>query len=627
MKKDIVKSKKISDVPMAIFNMGNCVAMLSKRQQGSKNELYLSISIDGINFSPDSRKVTLNKKDKKTEKLLDCSDFSISSTTKGFVMIYTREEKKSRKIIIALSKNGYEWIIKSELDSEDSKKATVLYNENQEQFEIFRDGLFVKKQSSKILTKWKDLPSLIFTSRGGRFDEEPILIVGSFKTPRGILVLYDSSLNHKNKILLQIGAVLLDKDDSKKILWRGDDPIIQSIIETHKRGSYVKCIGVVVLNQRMNVYWLDGQESIIVISTPVIFRDVLVPHIKTSDILKRCISNPIMKPHPHNEWESEAVFNPAVFTDEEGVVHVLYRAMGGDGISRVGYAQSLDGVSFIKRLDHPVFEPSLGFGMADAKIYRGPVAYTPGYYTSGGGWCGAEDPRVVKIDNNIYMIYVAFEGWHSVRIAITSISNEDFKKGHWKWKKPVLISPPGEVHKNWVLFPEKINGKYAILHGISPEILVDYIDDLDNFDDSKYIKSSPPKGGRDLYWDNKVRGAGPPPIRTRLGWLLLYHAMDKFDPNKYKLGAMILDADNPTKILYRSANPILSPDMHYENDGKPGVVYNSGATIKGDDLYIYYGGGDKVICVATTKLEDLLDYLVNSPKETYNLKKISEKML
>lgn len=627
MKKDIAKTKKISDIPIAIFNVGDCVAMLSKKQQGVKEALYISMSSDGINFQPDSKKVTLNKKDKKQEKLSNCFNFSISGTPKGFVATYTREEKKNKKIIIALSKDGYEWNVKSELDLEDSKKATVFYNEKLLEFEIFRDGLFVRRQSSKNLLTWKGLPSLIFTSRGGRFDEEPIVIIGSLKTPRGVLVLYDASINHNNKILLQIGAVLLDKDDSSRILWRSDDPIVQSILETHKKGIHIKCIGGVVLNEKMNIYWLDGEGSIIVVSVPIFFRDVLIPYIKTSNILKRCVSNPIITPHPHNEWESEAVFNPAVFTDDEGVVHILYRAMGGDGISRVGYAQSIDGVSFAKRLNYPIFEPSLGFGRADSKMYRGPVAYTPGYYTSGGGWCGAEDPRVVKIEDTIYMIYVAFEGWHSVRIAITSISNQDFKRGHWKWKKPILISPPGEVHKNWVLFPEKIKGKYAILHGISPKILVDYIDDLDNFDDSKYIKSSPPKGGRDLHWDNKVRGAGPPPIRTRLGWLLLYHAMDRFDPNKYKLGAMILDIGNPTKVLYRSATPILSPDMHYENDGKPGVVYNSGAIIKGDDLYVYYGGGDKVICVATTKLEDLLDHLVNSPKETYNLKKVSEKML
>jgi predicted GH43/DUF377 family glycosyl hydrolase len=94
--------------------------------------------------------------------------------------------------------------------------------------------------------------------------------------------------------------------------------------------------------------------------------------------------------------------------------------------------------------------------MPDVKKAIGPIYYCPAYYTSGGGWGGSEDPRVVRIDEHIYMIYVAFEGWNSIRIALTSISVDDFKKGNWNWKKPILLSPVGEMHKNWVMFPEKI---------------------------------------------------------------------------------------------------------------------------------------------------------------------------
>jgi len=627
MKKNIFKSKKIQGEALTVFNFGECSAMLSKEKLKTKETLFLSISNDSLNFYRDTKKVSILDKNKKEEKLSNCYNFSVSSTSKGFILTYVKEERKSKKIIVCISKDAYVWNYKSEVDSFDSLRSTISYNDNLDKYELWRDGLFVKVNVSDSISKWKDSSILLFTSRGGKFDEDPINIIGAFKTEKGTLLFYDSSLHHKNKVLLQMGAVLIDKENNRQILWRGDDPVIQSIIETSNKNTKLVCLGIVIANQKINAYWLLDGSSLVVVSVPIIFRDVLVPHIKTSDILKRCILNPVMRPHPHNEWESEAVFNPAVFSDEEGVIHVLYRAMGGDGISRVGYAQSLDGVSFVKRLDYPVFEPSLGFGLPDRKVHKGPIGYHPAYYTSGGGWAGAEDPRAVKIGDKIYMIYVAFEGWHSVRIAITSISNEDFKKGDWKWKKPILISPPGEVHKNWVLFPEKINGKYAILHGISPDVLVDYVDELDEFDGTKYIKSAPPKGGRDEYWDNKMRGAGPPPLKTSLGWLLFYHAMDKFDPNKYKLGAMILDLEDPTKILHRSPRPILSPDMHYENDGKPGVVYNSGATIKGDDLYIYYGGGDKVICVATTKLHEFLDYLVKEPDQTYSLKKVSEKMI
>jgi predicted GH43/DUF377 family glycosyl hydrolase len=197
-----------------------------------------------------------------------------------------------------------------------------------------------------------------------------------------------------------------------------------------------------------------------------------------------------------------------------------------------------------------------------------------------------------------------------VRIALTSIALKDLKKERWNWKKPRLISPPGQVHKNWVLFPEKIKGKYAILHGIAPRILIDYVDDIEHFDG--HIQSERPQGpqpGRDQFWDNTLRGAGPPPIKTPIGWLLLYHAIDKKDWSKYKLGAMILDTNDPSVILYRSPEPILSPDMCYENDGKPGIVYASGALIRDGRLVIYYGGGDRHTCIAETPLNDLLTWM------------------
>ncbi len=330
--------------------------------------------------------------------------------------------------------------------------------------------------------------------------------------------------------------------------------------------------------------------------------------------LDRHALNPVISPHPVRAWEQNGTFNPAAIKDDEGKVHLLYRAQGADGISRVGYASSPDGRSIDNRIPYPVYEPRHGYGLPNTASATGPTEYNPAFYTSGGGWGGSEDPRTVLIDGRVYMSYVAFEGWNSVRIALTSIKLDDLKKGKWNWRKPTIISPPGEVNKNWLIFPEKINGKFAILHGISPNILVDYVDNLDTLGDSEYIKSRPPKGGRKNFWDNWVRGAGPPPIKTDLGWLLLYHAMDKNDPNRYKLGAMILDANDPTKILYRSPQPILEPEQHYENDGKPGVVYASGAVVMGKNLMIYYGGGDKHVCIAETPLDRLLDWLAKYGK-------------
>lgn len=327
--------------------------------------------------------------------------------------------------------------------------------------------------------------------------------------------------------------------------------------------------------------------------------------------LTRHFKNPIISPLPIREWELNGTFNPGAFKDDEGRVHLLYRAIGADGISRIGHAASRDGIHFDERSMYPVYEPLPGHGMPDASRISGPAAYNPAFYTSGGGWGGSEDPRVVRIDGRLYMTYVAFEGWESVRIALTSIGMGDFSRRHWNWRRPFMISPPGQVAKNWVIFPEKINGKYAVLHSIVPDVAIEYVDTLDNL--TTYIKSPRkhgPQPGRKNFWDNRVRGAGPPPIKTDIGWLLLYHAQDMREPDKYKLGALILDLNNPHRVLYRSPQPILEPDMHYENDGKPGIVYASGAVILGENLMVYYGGGDRHVCIAQTPLRQLLDWLV-----------------
>jgi predicted GH43/DUF377 family glycosyl hydrolase len=273
----------------------------------------------------------------------------------------------------------------------------------------------------------------------------------------------------------------------------------------------------------------------------------------------------------------------------------------------LGYASSYDGLNIEERPTHAVYHR---FGETS---YSGPSIE----YVSGGGWNGGcEDPRVTLIGDTVYMLYTAFDGWGSVRIAMTSISLADFKKKKWNWSKGVLISPPGQINKNWVLFPGKINGKFAILHGISPEIMIDYFDDLSYFNGKNYIYSKAPgKPAWEDSWDNMVRGVGPAPIKTDIGWLVLYHSMDRNDPDRYKLGAIILDYKNPNKILYHSKHPILEPDAYYENEGyKAGVVYSCGAVVKKDTLFVYYGGADKFTCVASIALSELLDSLKKDKK-------------
>lgn len=316
--------------------------------------------------------------------------------------------------------------------------------------------------------------------------------------------------------------------------------------------------------------------------------------------LRRAESNPIIEPRGY-PWESKATFNPAAF-EAHGKIHIIYRAIGENDTSVLGYAASKDGFKIGERPTYFVYDKLMGTYRLGAPIV----------YESGGGWSGGcEDPRLTVLDNTVYMLYTAFDGWGSLRIALTSIKLSDFKKKAWKWEKPIMISPPGEIHKNWVLFPEKIKGKYVILHSIAPEILIESVDSMDEFDGNKFIKSHHGHAkSQEESWDNWVRGAGPPPIKTSAGWLVLYHAMDNKDPDRYKLGAMILDLKNPKKVLYRSNSPILEPEERYENEGwKSGVIYSCGAVVKDGDLIVYYGGADKVVCVASINLSELIDHL------------------
>jgi predicted GH43/DUF377 family glycosyl hydrolase len=224
---------------------------------------------------------------------------------------------------------------------------------------------------------------------------------------------------------------------------------------------------------------------------------------------------------------------------------------------------------------------------------------------------------MVCIEGRVYVTFNMFDGWDFIRVAAISIAEEDFLSGQfWKWDGPHLLSQPQQIHKNWVLFPEKINGKYAILHSVVPKIEIAYRDAVEDIGITEpFIKSWVGSRGdlpaREDSWDSFVRGVGPPPVRTPQGWLLFYHAIDERDPGRYKLGAMLLDPLDPTKVLQRAAAPILSPDEPYENHGKPGIVYACGAVVRDGTLFVYYGGADKVICVATAKLDSFLDELIH----------------
>jgi predicted GH43/DUF377 family glycosyl hydrolase len=336
--------------------------------------------------------------------------------------------------------------------------------------------------------------------------------------------------------------------------------------------------------------------------------------------LTRVRENPVVRPNPNDSWEANAVFNPAaIYLD--GRVHILYRALGPDGVSRIGYASSRDGINFDERLREPAFVPEIAAAAKLRNPFTSPARlhYDTRTYASGGGWGGSEDPRLATIDGRVYMTFSSFNGWDSIRMSVASLTEKAFLAHEWDWRGPAFLSRAREVHKNWVLFPEKLNGKFAILHAISPAVQIAYVDDPEaggeeGFPiDSHYDARTP---GREEMWDSWVRGAGPPPIKTDKGWLLLYHAVDEREPSRFKLGAMLLDRGDPTRILYRSRRPILEPDAPYENDWKPGIVYSCGAIVKDGTLFVYYGGGDKTVNVATASLKRFLAELMENGNAT-----------
>lgn len=341
-------------------------------------------------------------------------------------------------------------------------------------------------------------------------------------------------------------------------------------------------------------------------SQPIRERLAALLHPKLLELV-RSLHNPILKPGTH-PWTAEAVLNPGAAIIG-GRTHLVYRAIGVDGVSRLGYASSPDGIVFDQRLPYPIYVARNPHNVAVSRR-----RYSPVMYPSGGSWGGCEDPRMVVIDGWVYVTFNMFDNW-TLRVAVIAIREEDFlARRFYNWEGPIMLSH-GARDKNWVLFPEKIGGQFAVLHSIIGDddnrVRVEYTDDLESLAERRFESPDPQKVPDKLVaWHVHTRSAGPPPLKTDKGWLVLYHANDAKEGHRYKLGAMLLDLVDPTKVLYRAAAPVLSPDEPYENHGKPGIVYAGGACVQGGMLFVYYGGADKVICVATAPLEGFLNALI-----------------
>jgi predicted GH43/DUF377 family glycosyl hydrolase len=251
-------------------------------------------------------------------------------------------------------------------------------------------------------------------------------------------------------------------------------------------------------------------------------------------------------------------------------------------LSTLGYAASRNGFTIDERLNMPVYKPRMDF---ESK--------------------GCEDPRITKIDNSLYMCYTAFDG-HIPRVAVTSIDVKDFLNKNWNWSEPALLSPPGFDDKDAAVFPRKFEGKYAVLHRIGKSI---WLDMVEGFDSGKWIKGNVIMSSRDEPVPVEKIGISGPPIETKQGWLLLYHIVSKRNGRVfYYVSAALLELNQPWKVIARRKNPLIEPEKPYEIEGLVGnVVFPCGNILINNQLFVYYGGGDSVIGVATVDINELID--------------------
>lgn len=334
--------------------------------------------------------------------------------------------------------------------------------------------------------------------------------------------------------------------------------------------------------------------------------------------LNRFRGNPILSPLPGSTWENICACNPGAWYDGRKV-YLLYR--GGPDTDQhpiwFGLAESTDGFQFTRVSDKPVFGPSEnGFD----------------------GGC-VEDARIVKFDDTFFVTYaarmfppaaywrrkfplnafnpplppeaplVARENLTRTGLAAT----KDFRT----WHRLGPITRADVDDRDAILFPGKTGGRYAMLHRPAtwtgpkygcehPSMWLAFGDDLLCWDE-EHLLAQPV-----FDWESKKIGGNAPPLLTTAGWLTLYHGVDRH--HVYRVGAMLLDRDDPRKILARTPRPILEPELKCERIGLvPNVVFPCGNVVIGDELFVYYGGADRVCCVATCKLGDLLDHLRANP--------------
>jgi predicted GH43/DUF377 family glycosyl hydrolase len=213
---------------------------------------------------------------------------------------------------------------------------------------------------------------------------------------------------------------------------------------------------------------------------------------------------------------------------------------------------------------------------------------------------GCEDVRITKIDGKYYINFtvVSEDSW-STKL----VETEDFTKIE---RKGIIFHPE---NKDVAIFPEKINGKYLALHRPNnsgfgkASIWYSESPDLLHWGNHKCIVRP-----RDMKWESSKIGGGTPPIKTSNGWLTIYHG--KGDNSLYSLFVLLLDLNDPSKIIRRAEKPLLIPTEPFETEGFFGnVVFSNGLVEKDGQIYLYYGAADESVGLAITTIESLLKSL------------------
>ncbi len=582
---------------IGVSEKDNDIYLFFTSSQKEKTVFSLAHSTDGITFAEFKKNPVIIKETGEYEDPKKCSNFRVSKLDEWYYVTYKYTHGKKNSICTAASRDLVRWNKIGEIQNVAQTGMVVPNYMHDKQYVMYYGETNISIATSQDLAVWKTQSLPVLAPRPQYFDNTDIEIGGVFQTSEGILLLYYVL---KDKRYL-IGAAIFDRHEPDTVLWRSDEPLWEQTREW--KNTSVHPVGIVQFNDSLYSYWSFGKDGIFTINFNL-KRQIEIINEGLHPTLAKYHNNPILTSRVHLPWESQATMNPAAVYDR-GKVHLAYRAIGDSGLSVVGYASSSDGINFDTRPEEPMYVPREGFEWSGSTTVDSMEKFM-----SGGGYGGCEDPRLTLIDNTFYLMYVAYDGMNPPRVAMSSIPEEDFHAQNWSaWAKPVIISQPGIVDKNACLLPEKINDKYVIFHRIFPHILIDFVDDLD-FDGTKYLQGEHKISPTDFGWDSRKVGAGPPPMKTEEGWLLIYHAVDDKNDSQYKMGAMLLDLQDPTKVLYRTQKPILAPTEWYENHGfKAGVAYPCGAVIKDDTLFVYYGGADSYVCVATADLKEFLFHL------------------